>query len=122
MRHLTGRTSFVIPLKSVFQLPTTAKEHVAHNEISFVEDQLSCIYSAADIVHLAFCLRLSHGIVPLNHFGDSSTNKNKPIFSSKFISHSSRCFTDRQEHSSDVGARLWRRLIYPDADRTALSL
>ena len=54
MLYLTGRTSFVIPLKSVFQLPTTAKEHVARNEIAFVEYQLSCIYSAAGIVHLAW--------------------------------------------------------------------
>ena len=78
------------------------------------------MYSAAGIVHLAFCLRLSHGMVPLNHFGVSSTSKTSQVSRARFISHSSSCFTDRQEHSSDVGARLWRHLIYPDADRTAL--
>ena len=41
-----------------------------------------------------------------------SNTTNKPSFSSKVISHSSRCFTDRQEHSNDVRAYLWRRLIY----------
>ena len=49
-----------------------------------------------------------------------SNTTNKPSFSSKVISHSSRCFTDRQQHSNDVRAYLWRRLIYRDADRTAL--
>ena len=123
MLYLTGRTSFVIPLKSVFQLPTTAKRTRCSQRDSFCGVPIimyifSCRHCA---LGLAFCLRLSHGMVPLNHFCVSITNKNKPIFSSKFISYPSRCFTDRQEHSSDVGARLWRRLIYPDADRTALS-
>ena len=46
--------------------------------------------------------------------------KIEPSFSCKFVSLSSRCFTDRQEHSNDVRAYLWRRLIYRDANRTAL--
>ena len=45
--------------------------------------------------------------VDLSHYqSDLSSTTNKPSFSSKFISHSSRCFADRQEHSNDV------RLIY----------
>ena len=54
---------------------------------------------------LGFCLRLSHGMVPLNHFRVSSTNKNKPGFSSKFISHSSSCFTDRR-NIADIAVML----------------
>ena len=39
---------------------------------------------------------------------------------SLYLIHPGRCFTGRQEHSNDVRVCLWRRLIYRDADRTAL--
>ena len=62
---------------------------------------------------------IRHGLRDKELQSDLSSTTNKPSFSSKFISCSSRCFTDRQEHSNDVPAYLWRRLVYRDHDRDA---
>ena len=69
---------------------------------------------------------ICHGLGDKELQSDLSSTTNKPSFSSKFISHSFRCFTDRQKHSNDVRAYLWRRLIHRnrgrdhDRHRTAL--